>query len=526
MSLSPAAENLRLAYLRCPGAACRGRKIGLSFLTPSPTNLESYASIRSNRKEFDARMKVLVVIPNHGTKNDRYLAQVLAEFRSMPYQTDFVLLSNLQKSLGKDVEVLTGTPTKNPHSLPFGHRKVFAERRDAYDLFIYTEDDILIRQRNLEAHFRAMSVLPADKLAGFFRYETYPDGKLFYPDVHESFRWAPGSLERHGDLTFARYTNEHSGCYVLTRAQLGRAIASGGFLVPPHEGRHGMLESAASDIFTQCGFQKLVSVSNFEDFLVPHLPNKYLGKLGLDAVEFDRQVDALRGRRPLEAPTASLLEPRSRALRAFGSKNLYEPAREEVLAQFPAGARSVLSIGCGWGAMEEALMRRGIEVKAIPVDSIIGLLAESRGVRLIHGTFEQAWRQLRGETFDGILMSNMLQLVDDPASVIQNAAALLNKGGRFVATTPAFHPLPMVVRRLRNPEQYRGWDDFEHSGLHVFGRRTIRRLFRNAGLLMEKTIRMVPPHREKQVAASKGLLRRLFASEHIFVARQHSGRAR
>jgi hypothetical protein len=83
-------------------------------------------------------------IPNHGTKNDGYLARVLAEFRSMPYQTDFVLLSNLQKSHGNDVEVLTGTPTKNPHSLPFGHRKVFGERRDAYDLFVYTEDDILI----------------------------------------------------------------------------------------------------------------------------------------------------------------------------------------------------------------------------------------------------------------------------------------------------------------------------------------------------------------------------------------------
>jgi SAM-dependent methyltransferase len=465
-------------------------------------------------------MKVLVVIPNHGTKNDGYLARALAEFRSMPYQTDFVLLSNLQKSQGKDVEVLTGTPTKNPHSLPFGHRKVFSERRDAYDLFIYTEDDILITQRNIEAHLRAVSVLPADRLAGFFRYETYPGGKLFYPDAHEFFRWVPGSLQQHGDQTFARYTNEHSGCYALTRAQLGRAIASGGFLVPPHEGLYGMLETAATDIFTQCGFQKVLSVSNFEDFLVPHLPNKYLGKLGVDAVEFDRQVDALRGRRPLEAPSASLLEPRSRAFHALGSKDLYEPAREDLLAQFPAGTRSVLSIGCGWGAMEAALMRRGIEVKAIPVDSIIGVRAESRGVQLVHGMFEQALRQLRGERFDGILMSNMLQLIDDPASAIQNTAALLNKGGRFVATMPAFHTLPMVVKRLRNPEQYRGWDDFAHSGLHVFGRRAMRRLFRNAGLLMEKTIRKVPPHREKQVAASGGLLRPLFASEHIYVARQ------
>ena len=466
-------------------------------------------------------MKVLVVIPNHGTKNDGYLARVLAEFRSMPYQTDFVLLSNLQKDLGKDVEVITGTPTANPHSLPFGHRKVFGERREAYDLFVYTEDDILITQRNIEAHLRAASVLPADKLAGFFRYETYPDGRVFYPDAHLFFRWVPGSLQKYGEQSFARYTNEHSGCYVLTRAQLGRAIASGGFLVAPHESRYSMLETAATDIFTQCGFQKVLSVSNFEDFLVPHMPNKYLGsKYGTDAVEFDRQVDALRGIRPLVAPNASLLEPRSRAFHAFWSKNLYEPARQDLLAQFPASVRSVLSIGCGWGALEAELMRRGIEVTAIPVDSIIGVCAEARGLKLVHGDFEQAMAQLRGQAFDGVLLSGVLQLMRDPAGALRSAATVLAKNGTLVATMPAFHPLPLVRKRLRNPEQYRGWNDFAHSGVHTFGRRTMRGFLRNAGLALEKTIRNVPEHRVKQVEASHGLLKPVFASEYIFVARQ------
>jgi hypothetical protein len=43
--------------------------------------------------------------------------------------------------------------------------------------------------------------------------------------------------------------------------------------------------------------------------------------------------------------------------------------------------------------MEEALMRRGIEVKAIPVGSIIGVRAESRSVQLVHGMLDQALQQ-------------------------------------------------------------------------------------------------------------------------------------
>src|SRR5579863_5798991 len=125
-------------------------------------------------------MKLLVAIANYGHKNDAYLGRVLSEYRNMPYQTDLILLTNVDKDLGKDVNVVMGTPTRNPHSLPFGHKRVFAARKDAYDLFIYTEDDILITQRNIEAFLQATSVLGQQELAGFFRWEHYPDGRRFY----------------------------------------------------------------------------------------------------------------------------------------------------------------------------------------------------------------------------------------------------------------------------------------------------------------------------------------------------------
>jgi len=89
-------------------------------------------------------MKALFVIANYGTGNDRYLFLVLEQLRAMKYDTHVVVTSNIPKNLGPCIEVIVGLPTRNPRSLPFAHKQIFADRRGEYDLFIYGEDDILV----------------------------------------------------------------------------------------------------------------------------------------------------------------------------------------------------------------------------------------------------------------------------------------------------------------------------------------------------------------------------------------------
>src|ERR1022692_4253123 len=96
-------------------------------------------------------LKILVAIASYGTGNDGYLSRLLDEYRKMPYDVHIVVLSNVQKHLSPDIEVLVGLPTKNPRSLPFGHKPVLAQRLEQYDLFIYSEDDTLITERNIKA---------------------------------------------------------------------------------------------------------------------------------------------------------------------------------------------------------------------------------------------------------------------------------------------------------------------------------------------------------------------------------------
>ena len=162
------------------------------------------------------------------------------------------------------------------------HKKVFADRADQYDLFIYSEDDILVTEDNLRAFLDACSVLEDNEIAGFFRVEKGSGGNVNYPDVHANFHWVPNSVRSRGKYTFAAFTNEHAACYVLTQNQLRKALNSGGFLVGPHEWKYDLLCTAATDPYTQCGFQKLIPISHFDDFTVEHLSNKYVGKVGIN----------------------------------------------------------------------------------------------------------------------------------------------------------------------------------------------------------------------------------------------------
>ena len=72
-------------------------------------------------------MKILVAITNYGASNKHYLDGLLSEYRNMSFDYHIALMSNIEKNLGSDVEVMVGLPSKNPLTLPFAHKKLFAE---------------------------------------------------------------------------------------------------------------------------------------------------------------------------------------------------------------------------------------------------------------------------------------------------------------------------------------------------------------------------------------------------------------
>jgi 2-polyprenyl-3-methyl-5-hydroxy-6-metoxy-1,4-benzoquinol methylase len=465
-------------------------------------------------------MKILVGIANYGMRNDGYLRRLIEEYRKMEYAVDLAVFSNVKKDLGPGIEVIVGVPSRNPWSLPFAHKRVFAERANDYDLFIYSEDDTLITQRNVEAFLRAAQVLPSNEIAGFLRTEAGADGRRYFSTVHSHFHWDPSSVCKRGECVFAYFSNEHSACYMLTREQLKRAIDSGGYLVEPHEGKYHMLETAATDPYTACGMGKMICISQFEDFVLPHLPNKYVGRLGLEEGEMYRQVEALLAIARGERAATTLLDVETKARHQKWSKLYYEPCNDAALSLVPQEARKVLSIGCGLGLTEKELVRRGVRVVALPLDSVIASCAEAHGIEVVLGDWQSAPSRLNGDRFDCILIFDILHLLPDPVSALAAFTHLLSPQGRILVAAPNFSYLPYVWRRMRRDAQFTKLSHYGKSGLNVTNRRVMRRWLKACGLDTERMVGIVPERWRGLGNLAWGTTEALFSSEWIAVARR------
>lgn len=453
-------------------------------------------------------MKILVAVVNYGTKNDGYLHRLLQEYAAMPWTVDVVVLSNVSKPLPHAAELRVVRAPGAPETFAFVHREVLAERSSDYDLFVYSEDDTLLTASNIRAFVEVNRILGADEVPGFMRSECSSDGGKSISTLHGPFRWDPNSIVVKDGLTFATVTNHHSGLYVLTREQLRRAIVSGGFLVAPHHGRYAYLETAATDPYTQAGLKKVVCLSRIDEFVLPHLPNKYVGTLGVSEGDFKRQLHALEDIRDGLRMPRSLLHTESGYPLLRWSKEYYEPPDADVISLVPESAARILSYGCGSGQLEQELIRRGARVTGIPLDSVIAECAAARGVEIADGGVDQLLSDRAAHTYDCIVVSNLLHLVQDPDALLRLLRQLLTDDGTIIARLP--NTQYVRVRARKGHHRLRSRD----AGAHVTPTTHFRRWFTNAGLRIG-TIRHVYADRMPQLCR---VVPTWFASEFLVAA--------
>lgn len=394
-------------------------------------------------------MRILVAIANHGTKNQRFLLQLLRSYREMSHDVDIVVLSDVAKDLGADVEVRVGAPNDNPWSLPFAHRRLFAERANDYDLYIYSEDDTLVEARHIDVFLELDRLLPANEVPGFLRYEVYPTGERSYCSVHSGYRWLPDSVTTHGGEVFASFTNEHSACYLLTGEQLRTAIASGGFLVEPHEGRYDMLVSAATDPYVRCGLRRRICISRIDDVLLHHLPDVYLGRLGIAESEFRAQMEALVRIGRDELSGDSLMSGAwSRATSEWAVPQYV--GRSKELKALAGHVGSVLSVGCASGRLERETFGEDTSIVGIPLDEVTAAVARLRGIASTRPALPDAIAELGDARFDAIVVHELLRYAADPPGLLAEMRRLLAPGARVVISVPNTR-YPRLRRLLRRP---------------------------------------------------------------------------
>jgi len=469
-------------------------------------------------------LKILVCIANYGSKNDRFLSSIISEYRQMNFSVRIILLSNLNKDFGKDVETVVGLPTKNPWSLPFGYKKIFYENSANYDLFIYSEDDTLIKENNIRAFLNVTNVLPENEIAGFLRYEKYGDKDIYYTTVHSHFHWDPNSVKTIKEYTFAYYTNEHAACFILTKEQLKKAIQSGGFMKGPREGRYDMLCTASTDPYTQCGFRKVICISHLDLFSLHHMPNVYRGKMGIKNKDLEVQISTMKQIEKNAKSSKTLFRTKTKLKLPIWDKKYYEPARFDIINLIPKYCDKVLSIGCGSGSTEYELVKKGKAVTGIPVDSIIGASAEVKGIQILEPDFEKALSRLKGHKFNCLLFIDILQFLDDPVKIMHKFNEVLEEDGLFIVSLPNLNHIS-VFRKiiLRDPmyDEIIGVRDYQKSGLQYTSKAIIKKWFHLCGI---KNVRAYtkPDFRYTRVARFLGGLFDFLFSSNLVACGQKS----
>lgn len=419
--------------------------------------------------QVPSNTRILVVIASYGMRNMRQLERVIANYQAMKFETQIVVLSDRPKVLPSSVEIVCGLPNGDPWSLPFGHRQIFADRLDQFDLFIYSEDDMAVTEANLKAFLDVSTDLAPDEIAGYLRYESRSDGSRSIPEAHGTAHWKEETLQRRKKSIVAEFSNEHAAFYVLNRSQLDQAIESGGFLVPPHEGAYDMLCSAATDAYTSCGFRKVICLHRMEDFLVHHMTNQYAGQLGASWADFKREAEALK-----DAIEHGSMPAESSGLETGSGQwaKCYDDKCEHVMRSIPHGNVTVLSLGAGCGAEEECWQSRGAKVTALPLGYAKGVLLKDRGVDVVFGSLESLSSALANREFDFVVASGLLHLQENALEFLQNCAARLKQGGRLVLKGPNFEFLPLMLKRLRKPD----------GGVRYITMKAVRQWVANCGL--------------------------------------------
>lgn len=243
-------------------------------------------------------MKILISVANYGQENIGYLQYILNEYNNIGLtETVTVCIDTTVKveeleryDNVKIIQRIFDSSIKQ--NLVFEHRTFMKDNLNNYDLFIYTENDILITMNNIMAFVDFCKKRRKKYILGFIRYEMISiSSKKYFIDFGKKGLHLPiiKKLVKIDGEDYLEITNIHQACFLLTKEQLSTILNSRYrkiFLRQPSEIAprigsnylsfgYGVLEAGASDIFNNCGLIKIISVKNLEMLLIHHLPNKY-----------------------------------------------------------------------------------------------------------------------------------------------------------------------------------------------------------------------------------------------------------
>ncbi|HEY3284177.1 MAG TPA: methyltransferase domain-containing protein [Armatimonadota bacterium] len=203
----------------------------------------------------------------------------------------------------------------------------------------------------------------------------------------------------------------------------------------------------------------------------------------------------------------------------------FDQPRIELVELVPPDRRRLLDVGCGAGATGMALKQKlgpdakvfGVEIDPRAAEVARGRLDGVLSVDLEAADVPSEWLPL-----DGLLLGDVLEHLVDPWSALRRMREWLTPDGVVVASLPNLSYWKALVPLILKDEfVYQASGVMDRSHLRFFTRRTVARLFEDAGFRVDLLRgNALGTKGELLAALSLGTARRFLTTQYHVVARR------
>ena len=163
-------------------------------------------------------------------------------------------------------------------------------------------------------------------------------------------------------------------------------------------------------------------------------------------------------------------------------------ARDDYVAALPDRSESsILEIGCSNGATGALALARGKCRRYCGVELFAGpaALASERLTEVVVGDIEQLELPWPAESFDALVLSEVLEHLRDPWAVLERLRSLLRPGALVFASTPNVAHRELIVMLLRGRWELRSYGPLDATHLRWFTPSSLRDAFETAGYVVD-----------------------------------------
>lgn len=174
---------------------------------------------------------------------------------------------------------------------------------------------------------------------------------------------------------------------------------------------------------------------------------------------------------------------------ASKSSDYYNNARRDIVAALPDDpTASILELGCGTGDTGALASRKGKCGRYVGIEMFEPAALQARNVlTAVHvGDVSTVELPYAPETFDALVMSEVLEHLVDPDSVLERLLSLIKPGGLVFASSPNVAHWRLVRNLVFGRFDYEAAGVMDRTHLRWFTPTSYAAMFERAGVAVER----------------------------------------